>query len=630
MRDAVAVIGSVASAVEALAAHGLAPRELSPESIHLHHRRRAVLADTGVPRALVPRPHVVAPAARRYLSPEELGGDAPMPGSLVYTLGAILRESVPEDAPKPLRSVIDRATAERSDNRYEHPGAFAAAAEAAIPGPMVPAPDVIRPQPRVAPVRPRAVVRPKPARRPRKEQPARGARLRMAVAKTAVAAAALAPKLKAPRLKLPQLKAPRESVPTAKAPRLKLPQLKTPRESVPTAQAPPQKVPTAKAPPQKVPTVDAPPLFVLRVKAPPLRLPTLRLPRLNAPPLRLPTLRLPRLNAPPMRLPTLRLPRVNVPRLKLPNVDLTSKLPSVNLPSKLPHLTAGHVAAAGAALVAAAGATAIAATLDGGDAAAPSISSADLKLDLPSGWEQSRVTGRGGIALAQAVATSSSDEHSRLVVGFARDSAQLQRLVRGAAAQGATRRTARLGRIDAWRWGDVRLDDGAASTVFLAYTSRGPLVAICRGQAAGSATRPGPCVRTLATLRLTGPRPVAIGSVERIQRDLGSALLTLRDQRMAARQALAAAPIAEGQAKAAVSLETSFRSAAKAVAAIPTPTGTTDLALAVAALDRTADAYRALAHAISGGDTVGFDVARREILEEEAGVQTEIRAAAIP
>ena len=200
MRDAVAVIGSVASAVEALAAHGLAPRELSPESIHLHHRRRAVLADTGVPRALVPRPHVVAPAARRYLSPEELGGDAPMPGSLVYTLGAILRESVPEDAPKPLRSVIDRATAERSDNRYEHPGAFAAAAEAAIPGPMVPAPDVIRPQPRVAPVRPRAVVRPKPARRPRKEQPARGARLRMAVAKTAVAAAALAPKLKAPRL----------------------------------------------------------------------------------------------------------------------------------------------------------------------------------------------------------------------------------------------------------------------------------------------------------------------------------------------------------------------------------------------------------------------------------------------
>ena len=111
VRDAVAVIGSVASAVEALAAHGLAPRELSPESIHLHHRRRAVLADTGVPRALVPRSHVVAPAARRYLSPEELGGDAPMPGSLVYTLGAILRDSVPEDAPKPLRSVIDRATA---------------------------------------------------------------------------------------------------------------------------------------------------------------------------------------------------------------------------------------------------------------------------------------------------------------------------------------------------------------------------------------------------------------------------------------------------------------------------------------------------------------------------------------
>jgi hypothetical protein len=123
---------------------------------------------------------------------------------------------------------------------------------------------------------------------------------------------------------------------------------------------------------------------------------------------------------------------------------------------------------------------------------------------------------------------------------------------------------------------------------------------------------------------------VAIGSVERIQRDLSSALLRLRGQRMAGRQALAAAPIAEDQAKVAGLLETSFRGAAKAVAAIPTPTGTTDLALAAAALDRTADAYRALTDAISGGDTVGFDVARREILEAEARVRMEIAAAVIP
>ena len=133
-RDAVAVVGTVASAVEALADHGLAPRELSPQSIHLHRTRGAILADTGVPPALVPRAAVVSPAARGYLSPEELGGARPAAGSLVYTLGAILRDSVRDDPPRPLQQVIARATAEDPRDRYDGPGAFASAAAAAIPG----------------------------------------------------------------------------------------------------------------------------------------------------------------------------------------------------------------------------------------------------------------------------------------------------------------------------------------------------------------------------------------------------------------------------------------------------------------------------------------------------------------
>ena len=116
--------------------------------------------------------------------------------------------------------------------------------------------------------------------------------------------------------------------------------------------------------------MDAPPLFVLRVKAPPLRLPTLRLPRLNAPPLRLPTLRLPRAERAADEAPDPQAAEGERAAAEARRMSIvTSKLPSVNLTSKLPHLTAGHVAAAGAALVAAAGATAIAATLDGGDGA---------------------------------------------------------------------------------------------------------------------------------------------------------------------------------------------------------------------------------------------------------------------
>ena len=211
VRDAVTVMGTVASAVEALAAHGLAPRELSPESIHLHRTRGAILDDPGVPRTLGPRAKVVSPAARGYLSPEELSGGAPMPGSLVYTLGAILRDSVPEDTPGPLQRVIEQATAEDPDERYEHPGAFASAAAAAIPGVQALGPRRRRPQSRAAPPRPEPAPMPEPAVGAKKqaERPAPQGHLREAMAN----AAALAARVKLPGLKAPHLNAPRLTVP---------------------------------------------------------------------------------------------------------------------------------------------------------------------------------------------------------------------------------------------------------------------------------------------------------------------------------------------------------------------------------------------------------------------------------
>src|SRR4029079_2896512 len=150
VRDAVAVMADVAAAVEALAAHGMAPRALSPEAIHLHRTRGVILADAGAPAELVPRASVVSPAARPYLSPEEMRGHAPDPGSLVYSLGAILRDAAPANAPQSLRPVIDRATAEDPDDRYSGPPAFAAATVAAIPGAAPAAPSRVPAQPRPA------------------------------------------------------------------------------------------------------------------------------------------------------------------------------------------------------------------------------------------------------------------------------------------------------------------------------------------------------------------------------------------------------------------------------------------------------------------------------------------------
>ena len=121
-----------------------------------------------------------------------------------------------------------------------------------------------------------------------------------------------------------------------------------------------------------------------------------------------------------------------------------------------------------------------------------------MSLALPSGWEQSPVSGTGGMALAGGLAASSPSDNARLVTGLARDAEQVRRVVGRAAARGARPRSVRLGAIEARRWSDVEPSRGATATLFVAYTSRGPLVAICRH---------GPCSPVLRTLRLTGPRP---------------------------------------------------------------------------------------------------------------------------
>ena len=122
---------------------------------------------------------------------------------------------------------------------------------------------------------------------------------------------------------------------------------------------------------------------------------------------------------------------------------------------------------------------------------------------------------------------------------------------------------------------------------------------------------------------------MSLGSVEQIRRELRSALSVLGEDRIEGRQALATAPLADEQANAAESLALSFSFASQTIAAIPTPRGTTDLSAVVGALDATAGAYDGLADAILGGDPVDFDVARQQILDEEAGLQRNIAAAAI-
>jgi hypothetical protein len=526
LRDAVWVVYDVGSAVEALAAHGLAPRDLSPESIHLHRTRGALLADAGVPAAIVPRAGVVSPSARGYLSPEELRGDPPDSRSLVYSLGALLRDSLPDNPPQPLSSVIDRATAENPDDRYRTPGGFAAAAIATVPGPGVVSQD-----------------------RPKRPAPASTAR-------------------EAPTDTSNGSGRPRGATPRAPAPRARAARPARPRPERPARPRPPRS-------------------SVRRLRAAAARA-------------------------------SITVAAV-APRVSRP-------APRISRPAPRPAVIAG-----GAAVLAG-----IIAILISGGTAGPDnhvrprstvASSAAFSLQLPPGWRADRPRGAGPLAPRTAVAAVSARDDARLDVGIVRDGRQLNRLMADAQTGGSARGTVRLGVIDAWRWTGVHVRGGPPVTLFVGYTSRGALVAMCP-RPSGSAA--GGCAALLSTLTLTGARPVPLASVERARQELGDEMNTLQRRWISGRARLAAARFAFDQAAGAQALEAAFRAASAKVAGIKTSPGTLGVKTVVNALDGTAGGYAKLGAAIVNADTAGYDEARADIVAREAELRRAAAGAAIP
>ena len=117
LRDALKLLYAVASAVEALNRAGLVARELQPERILVCPRRGALLADTGIPPELWPRPLAEASAESTCCSPEERSGLAIDARSNVYSLGALLLAmlTTPDgrrrELPSGARAALERAMA---------------------------------------------------------------------------------------------------------------------------------------------------------------------------------------------------------------------------------------------------------------------------------------------------------------------------------------------------------------------------------------------------------------------------------------------------------------------------------------------------------------------------------------
>jgi len=290
-----------------------------------------------------------------------------------------------------------------------------------------------------------------------------------------------------------------------------------------------------------------------------------------------------------------------------------------------------HAATAGAAVLAALGAVAIsAAVTEPGRAPAGPVTivrSAALSLQLPPAWHATKSHGAATVRLRAPVAAASPGRPTGLVAGLARDRGRLRRLVDGISTQGVVRRADRLGDLEVWRWAGVRLRGGRPATLFVGYTTRGPLVATCTPALGASSDA---CGASLRTLRLVGARPVPLRAVGLVESRVHSTLHTLAAERIRSRHQLATATYAEDQARAATSLANSFGFASQRLASTPAPRGTTDLSGLATHLDQTAAAYRALSDAIVSGDVAGYDIARTEIGTREARLPELVQAADLP
>jgi hypothetical protein len=591
--DAIRLVSGVASAVDALRRAGLIARDLSPSRILVPSPSRPMLADTGIPLELVPRTSPSDDANAAFRSPEEIEGSPIDARSNVYSLGMLLLTALDMDGrelPQNVQAVIQRATAREPQERHDGPKDFIVDVAAAFglrfkvrsgsakPGSA--APPAPTPNQRSEAKQSGARKRARPAARPKRTRGGAGS----AKQKSSAGAAAKSGGANQKKSSSRRTVRPADRARTGRA---------APRPRV--AETPARERATA----ERETPAPAQTGSVARSRLP--KMP--RLPRLD------------------FKLPSMPRP----PTVKLP--DLAS-LKGYLRPPALPGTRVRSQPSVGALVVALAIMGCVIsglllARVAGEDDGGARIQSALLSVQLPKGWDGTKVDREPSIDLSAPVAAAPPGESGTgLVAGRVDDAVALDRRL---SLEASRRSEVPLGKLEAWRYSGLEPENGLLAVAYLAPTSDDSVLVICHARRPGATERLNECERIASTITLRGARPAPLASVGEAERAVSEVMEALHRERLDGRRKLARADLAKDQARVARQLEASYRSAAEMLERSPV----TDRAAGELAdtLRATASAYADLAAAASDGDRSGYSDATRLIVKREAAVE---RAAAQP
>jgi hypothetical protein len=256
---------------------------------------------------------------------------------------------------------------------------------------------------------------------------------------------------------------------------------------------------------------------------------------------------------------------------------------------------------------------------------APTLSAGELTVRAPVGWQRTKPpTARLGSLSGSLAAAPPGRVDIALTAGVIREPAATRRELRQVPPRGTEPAVARLGRLEVSRYSGLGPRPGTTGTAYVVHTTGPSILIMCEAPAVGGRGALRACGRAASTARVRGERPVPVTVAQGRRSAVRAALADLSAERLAARNRIAAADLADEQSAATRELQVSYEQAWGRVLDIDMPGPEADELLAV--LGDAAAGYGAMATAISSGDQPGYDEARAAVYEAEAALWGETGA----